>query len=79
MEKSQKAEQITRFEDVLAAMGTESRLEIIRPHLAAYLPGLVVGDIRVALGIPPPPVSSTCKVERRGSGQCPEECTSLTG
>lgn len=42
---------VTRFADMLAAMGTEPRLRIIRLLLSAHPDGLVVGDIHESLGI----------------------------
>ena len=43
---------IIRFADMLAAMGTEPRLRIVRLLLAAHPHGMVVGDIGSELGIP---------------------------
>jgi DNA-binding transcriptional ArsR family regulator len=37
--------EITRYADMLTAMGTESRLRIMRLLLSAHPQGLVVGDI----------------------------------
>ena len=42
---------LTRYADLLAAMGTEPRLRIIRALMAAHPDGLVVGEITAALGI----------------------------
>lgn len=42
---------LSRYADLLAAMGTEPRLRIIRALLAAHPEGLVVGEITSALGI----------------------------
>jgi DNA-binding transcriptional ArsR family regulator len=50
--KKSEAEQTARFADMLAAMGTEPRLRIIRLLLAAHPEGLVVGEIQSELGIP---------------------------
>lgn len=44
-------EQITRFADMFAAMGTESRLRIMQLLLWAHPEGLVVGEIQEELGI----------------------------
>jgi ArsR family transcriptional regulator, arsenate/arsenite/antimonite-responsive transcriptional repressor len=55
--KKQEAEQIARYADMLAAMGTEPRLRIVRLLLSAYPEGLVVGDIQNELGIPPSTLS----------------------
>lgn len=57
MKKSQESEQIARFADMLAAMGTEPRLRIIRVLLGAHPDGMVVGDIQAELGIPPSTLS----------------------
>jgi ArsR family transcriptional regulator len=51
MARKDAAEQTTRFADMLAAMGTEPRLRIVRLLLAAHPEGLVVGDIAAELGI----------------------------
>jgi DNA-binding transcriptional ArsR family regulator len=45
-------ELITRYADMLSAMGTESRLRIVRLLLSAHPDGMVVGDIGSELGIP---------------------------
>jgi ArsR family transcriptional regulator len=50
--KKQQAENITRYADMLAAMGTEPRLRIMRLLLSAHPDGLVVGDIGSELDIP---------------------------
>lgn len=42
---------LARYADMLAAMGTEPRLRIMRLLLSAHPGGLVVGDIHEALGI----------------------------
>jgi len=44
--------QITAYADMLAAMGTESRLRIIQLLLSAHPEGLVVGEIGSELQIP---------------------------
>jgi DNA-binding transcriptional ArsR family regulator len=41
-----------RYADILAALGTETRLKIVRLLLSAHPDGLVVGDIGSELGIP---------------------------
>jgi DNA-binding transcriptional ArsR family regulator len=43
---------IARYVDMLAAMGTEARLRIMRLLLAAHPEGMVAGDIQAELGIP---------------------------
>jgi len=45
-------EQVPKFADMLAAMGTEPRLRIMRLLLSAHPEGLVVGDIGSELDIP---------------------------
>lgn len=50
-------DQTARFADMLAAMGTEPRLRIIRLLLSAHPEGMVVGDIQSELGIPPSTLS----------------------
>jgi len=51
------AEDIAHYADMLAALGTEPRLRIIRLLLAAHPEGLVVGEIGAELGIPPSTLS----------------------
>jgi len=46
------SEQITRYADMLAAMGTEPRLRIMQLLLTAHPEGMVVGDIGGELDIP---------------------------
>ena len=46
------AQQVARYADMLAAMGTEARLRIMQLLLSAHPEGLVVGDIQSELGIP---------------------------
>ncbi len=50
--KKQDPEETARFADMLAAMGTEPRLRIIRLLLTAHPEGMVVGEIQTELGIP---------------------------
>src|SRR6201997_469202 len=45
-------DQTARFADMLSAMGTEPRLEIMRLLLSAHPDGLVVGEIQDELEIP---------------------------
>jgi len=52
MEVSHESDQVARFADMLAAMGAEPRLRIIRLLLSAHPDGLVVGEIQSELGIP---------------------------
>lgn len=46
------SEQITRYADMLAAMGTEPRLRIMQLLLTAHPEGMIVGDIGGELEIP---------------------------
>jgi len=46
------AENVARYADMLSAMGTEPRFEIMRLLLSAHPDGLVVGDIQSELDIP---------------------------
>lgn len=50
-------ENVARFADMLAALGTETRLKIVRLLLEAHPEGLVVGEIGTELGIPPSTLS----------------------
>src|SRR2546423_14211732 len=50
--KRSELEDTARFADMLAAMGTEPRLRIIRLLLSAHPEGMVVGEIQTELGIP---------------------------
>jgi len=45
-------DQIARYADMMAALGTETRLRIVRLLLSAHPYGLVVGEIGSELGIP---------------------------
>jgi len=47
------AEQVIRYADMMAAMGTESRLRIMQLLLSAHPDGLVVGEIQAELEITP--------------------------
>ena len=46
------AQEVTRFADMLSAMGAESRLRVLRLLLSAHPEGLVVGEIGEELEIP---------------------------
>lgn len=50
--QSYRPDQNARFADMLAALGSESRLRIVRQLLAAHPQGLVVGEIASELEIP---------------------------
>ena len=49
----EESEHTTRYADMLAALGTESRLRILRLLLSAHPSGMVVGEIQADLGISP--------------------------
>ena len=55
--KKSEPEQIARFADMLAAIGNEPRLRIVRLLLSAHPEGMVVGEIQTELGIPPSTLS----------------------
>ncbi len=44
-------EHVTRYADMFAAMGTESRLRIMQLLLSAHPDGMVVGEIQEELGL----------------------------
>jgi DNA-binding transcriptional ArsR family regulator len=45
------AEQVIQYADMFAAMGAESRLQIMQLLLAAHPDGMVVGEIQAELGL----------------------------
>ena len=47
-----KTENVARYADMFAALGTEPRLQIIRLLLSAHPDGMNVGEIQSELGIP---------------------------
>ena len=51
MARKQAPEKIAKYADMLAAMGTEPRLRIMRLLLSAHPEGMVVGDIGSELDI----------------------------
>jgi len=53
----QNDQDISRFSDMLAAMGAEPRLRIVRLLLAAHPQGLAAGDISTELDIAPSTLS----------------------
>jgi DNA-binding transcriptional ArsR family regulator len=57
MKSRKDAELIARYADMLGAMGTESRLRIVRLLLSAHPDGMVAGDIQSELDIPPSTLS----------------------
>ena len=52
VQNKKSAEQVTKYADMLSAMGTEPRLRIMQLLLSAHPEGLVVGEIQSELGIP---------------------------
>ncbi len=52
MRSKPSAADVSRYADMLTAMGSEARLRIMRLLLAAHPDGMVVGDIQNELGIP---------------------------
>ena len=51
MKKKPRPDDVSRYADMLAAMGTEPRLRIMRLLLSAHPRGMVVGEIGTELGI----------------------------
>jgi len=51
------SENVARYADMLAAMGAEPRLRIVRLLLAAHPTGLIAGDISTELDITPSTLS----------------------
>jgi ArsR family transcriptional regulator len=49
--KKTSSEEVVRFADMLAAIGTESRLRITQLLLTAHPDGMVAGEIQAELGI----------------------------
>ncbi len=49
--------EVVRIADMLAALGTETRLRIVRLLLSAHPQGMVVGEIGAELGIAPSTLS----------------------
>src|SRR5512144_652375 len=52
MTRTAMLESVTKYADMMAAMGAEPRLRIMRLLLSAHPDGLVVGEIQDELGIP---------------------------
>ena len=50
--RKMESEAITKFADMLAALGTEPRLRIMRLLLSAHPEGMIVGDVGTELDIP---------------------------
>ncbi len=51
MKKKPSSEDVSRYADMLAAMGAEPRLRIMRLLLSAYPGGMVVSEISEELGV----------------------------
>ena len=69
MAKKQSFEQVTRYADMLSAMGTEPRLRIMRLLLSAHPDGMIVGDIGMETrNSQLNSFSPSRKAEKRGSG-----------
>jgi ArsR family transcriptional regulator len=74
--KKADSEQVTRFADMLSAIGTESRLRITQLLLTAHPQGMVAGEIQAELGVSASNLShhldklkneGVIKVQRKGS------------
>jgi DNA-binding transcriptional ArsR family regulator len=52
MNDEPRPEDVSRYADMLAAMGTEPRLRIMRLLLSAHPHGMVAGEIGAELGLP---------------------------
>jgi ArsR family transcriptional regulator, arsenate/arsenite/antimonite-responsive transcriptional repressor len=52
MKRGPRSEDVSRYADMLAAMGAEPRLRIMRLLLSAHPDGVVVGEIGAELEIP---------------------------
>jgi ArsR family transcriptional regulator, arsenate/arsenite/antimonite-responsive transcriptional repressor len=52
MAQRKNAEEVARFADMFAAMGTEARLRIMQLLLSAHPEGMVVGELQTELEIP---------------------------
>ena len=69
---------IARYADMFAAIGTEPRLRIMRLLLSAHPDGLVVGDIQSELSIPPSTLSHHLdKLKNEGLVEVRRESTYL--
>jgi ArsR family transcriptional regulator, arsenate/arsenite/antimonite-responsive transcriptional repressor len=76
MSKKPKLQDVTRYADMLSAMGAKPRLRIMRLLLSAHPDGLIVGQIGQELDIPSSTLShhleklkneDLVKVERKGT------------
>ena len=52
MAKTKNEPDVARYADMLSAMGTESRLRIMRLLLSAHPDGMIAGDVGAELDIP---------------------------
>lgn len=69
---------VTRYADMMAAMGAEPRLRIMRLLLAAHPQGMVVGEIAAELGIPLSTLSHHLdKLKAEGLASASREATFL--
>ncbi len=69
---------LARFADMLAAMGTEPRLRIVRLLLAAHPAGLVAGELGSELDLPPSTLSHHLdRLKREGVVRARREGTFL--
>jgi ArsR family transcriptional regulator len=76
--KSEPKDQIIRYADMFAAIGTESRLRIMQLLLSAHPDGMVVGEIQGDLGISGPNLSHHLdKLKNEGLVQARREGTFL--
>ena len=57
MKSSTTAPTVARYADMLAALGAEPRLRVMRLLLSAHPEGMVVGDLQSELDIPGPTLS----------------------
>ncbi len=72
------SEQVAKFADMLAAMGTEARLRIMQLLLWSHPEGMVVSDIQEELGIPGSTLSHHLeKLRNEGLVQVKRESTFL--
>jgi DNA-binding transcriptional ArsR family regulator len=71
-------EKVTKYADMLSAMGAEPRLRIMRLLLSAHPDGMVVGDIQSELDIPNSTLSHHLdKLKNEGLVQVQRESTFL--
>ena len=71
-------EQVTRYADMFAAIGTEARLRILRLLLSAHPGGMTAGDIGAELSIPGSTLSHHLeKLKNEGLVTVRRECTFL--